>query len=208
MSRQTQSFRPLVSRWRVCPAGCCCGGCAAGARLGWLCRCDLDWVLGLSLALARLSCRVLLRRLCRRYALRLAVPLGFWPGAWPLSCVGAPVLPAQGTGPQQPASGSGEPRKRLKLRSAMLNYVSCLGMTTRPTPPTQGSTAPTKSGFSLESEGVLLAKTKRNPSEISFRRLYKGRTTLKPLPGRTLCRPRRRRLYTPPGVCPSWALYW
>ena len=126
----------------------------------------------------------------------------------PLSCVGAPVLPARGTGPQQPASGSGEPRKRLKLRSAMLKYVSCLGMTTRPTPPTQGSTAPTKSGFSLESEGFLLAKTKRNPSEISFRRLYKGRTTLKPLPGRTLCRPLRRRLYTPPGVCPSWALYW
>ena len=64
-----------VSRWRVCPAGCCGGGCAAGARLGWLCRCDLDWVLGLSLALARLSCRVLLRRLCRRGAFGLAVPL-------------------------------------------------------------------------------------------------------------------------------------
>ena len=32
--------------------------------------------------------------------------------------------------PKQPASGSGEPRKRLKLRSAMHNYVSCLGMTT------------------------------------------------------------------------------
>ena len=28
------------------------------------------------------------------------------------------------------APGSGEPRKRLKLRSAMLNYISCLGMTT------------------------------------------------------------------------------
>ena len=125
----------------------CCGGYAAGAHLGWLCRCDLDWVLGLSLALARLSCRVLLRRLCRRYALRLAVPPGVRLGAWavvlrwcvcpagcscggyaagarlgwlrrlglglvrgPLSCVGTSVLPAQGTGPQQPASGSGEPR--------------------------------------------------------------------------------------------------
>ena len=31
---------------------------------------------------------------------------------------------------KQPAPGSGEPRKRLKLRSAMHNYVSCLGMTT------------------------------------------------------------------------------
>ena len=33
--------------------------------------------------------------------------------------------------PKQPAPGSGEPRKRLKLRSAMHNYVSCLGMTTQ-----------------------------------------------------------------------------
>ena len=32
---------------------------------------------------------------------------------------------------KQPAPGSGEPRKRLKLRSAMHNYVSCLGMTTQ-----------------------------------------------------------------------------
>ena len=32
---------------------------------------------------------------------------------------------------QQPAPGSGEPRKRLKLRSAMLKNVSCLGMTTQ-----------------------------------------------------------------------------
>ena len=35
-----------VSRWRVCPAGCCCGGYAAGTRLGWLCRLDLGWVHG------------------------------------------------------------------------------------------------------------------------------------------------------------------
>ena len=39
-------------------------------------------------------------------------------------------MPTQDPGPRQPAPGSGEPRKRLKLRSAMLNYVSCLGMTT------------------------------------------------------------------------------
>ena len=38
--------------------------------------------------------------------------------------------PTRISGPRQPAPGSGEPRKRLKLRSAMLNYVSCLGMTT------------------------------------------------------------------------------
>ena len=36
----------------------------------------------------------------------------------------------QNLGPKQPVPGSGEPRKRLKLRSAMLKYVSCLGMTT------------------------------------------------------------------------------
>ena len=36
----------LVLRWRVCPAGCCCGGFAAGALLGWLCRLGLGWVLG------------------------------------------------------------------------------------------------------------------------------------------------------------------
>ena len=35
-----------VLRWRVCPAGCCCGGFAAGALLGWLCRLDLGWVHG------------------------------------------------------------------------------------------------------------------------------------------------------------------
>ena len=35
-----------VSRWRVCPAGCCCGGFAADALLAWLCRLDLGWVLG------------------------------------------------------------------------------------------------------------------------------------------------------------------
>ena len=39
--------------------------------------------------------------------------------------------PTRISGPRQPAPGSGEPRKRLKLRSAMHNYVSCLGMTTQ-----------------------------------------------------------------------------
>ena len=35
-----------VSRRCVCPAGCGCGGFAAGALWGWLCRLDLGWVLG------------------------------------------------------------------------------------------------------------------------------------------------------------------
>ena len=44
--------------------------------------------------------------------------------------------PTRISGPRQPAPGSGEPRKRLKLRSAMHNDVSCLGMTTLPIPST------------------------------------------------------------------------
>ncbi len=53
-----------------------------------------------------------------------------------LNCRSQPDKPACARlRPRQPAPGSGEPRKRLKLRSAMLNYVSCLGMTTPPTPP-------------------------------------------------------------------------
>ena len=39
--------------------------------------------------------------------------------------------PTRISGPKQPASGSGEPRKRLKLRSALLKNVYCLGMTTQ-----------------------------------------------------------------------------
>ena len=39
--------------------------------------------------------------------------------------------PTRISGPKQPAPGSGEPRKRLKLRSALLKNVSCLGMTTQ-----------------------------------------------------------------------------
>ena len=69
-------FRPLVSRGRVCPSGCSCGGYAAGALLGRLCRLGLSRVRGLSLAWARLTGRVLLRRLCRRCAFGSAVPLG------------------------------------------------------------------------------------------------------------------------------------
>ena len=69
-------FRPLVSRGRVCPSGCSCGGFAAGALLGRLCRLGLSRVRGLSLAWARLTGRVLLRRLCRRCAFGSAVPLG------------------------------------------------------------------------------------------------------------------------------------
>ena len=41
-----QSFRPVVSRGRFCPAGCRCGGYAAGALLGWLCRLGLGRVRG------------------------------------------------------------------------------------------------------------------------------------------------------------------
>ena len=33
----------FVLRWLAYPAGCSCGGFAAGARLGWLCRFDLGW---------------------------------------------------------------------------------------------------------------------------------------------------------------------
>ena len=33
----------FVLRWLAYPAGCSCGGFAAGARLGWLCRFDVGW---------------------------------------------------------------------------------------------------------------------------------------------------------------------
>ena len=45
----------FVLRWRVCPAGCCCGGFAAGALLGWLCRLGLGRVPCLCFALVRIS---------------------------------------------------------------------------------------------------------------------------------------------------------
>ena len=76
MSCRTQSFRPVVSRGRFCPAGCRCGGFATGTLLAWLCRLGLGRVRGLCLAWALLSCRVLLRRLRRRDSLEVAVPLG------------------------------------------------------------------------------------------------------------------------------------
>ena len=34
-------FRPLVSRRRVCSAGCCCGGFGRRCALGWLCHLSL-----------------------------------------------------------------------------------------------------------------------------------------------------------------------
>ena len=34
LSGRTRLFRSFVSRGRVCPDGCCCGGFAAGALLG------------------------------------------------------------------------------------------------------------------------------------------------------------------------------
>ena len=83
----------LVSRWRAYPAGCSCGGCAAGARLGRLRRWGLDWVLGLRLALVRISSGILLRRLWPPVRVWVAVPPGFELGARPLTCVGAFAQP-------------------------------------------------------------------------------------------------------------------
>ena len=68
---------PVVSRGLAYPAGCSCGGYAAGARLGWLCHLGLAGCVGRCLASVCVSCLVQLRRLCRRYAFGLAVPLGF-----------------------------------------------------------------------------------------------------------------------------------
>ena len=88
-----RAFRPLVLRWRVCSAGCCCGGFAAGALLG---GCAL-WT--------RVGCMACVSRGCvcpawcrcggfgRRCALGLAVPLEFGLGAWPSSRAGALILP-------------------------------------------------------------------------------------------------------------------
>ena len=56
LSCRTRTPGPLVLRGCVYPAGCCCGGFAAGARLGWLRRWGLDWVRGLRLEWVRLSC--------------------------------------------------------------------------------------------------------------------------------------------------------
>ncbi len=47
-----------VSRGRACPVWCGCGGYAAGALWGWLCRLGLGRVLGHRLAWARLTGRV------------------------------------------------------------------------------------------------------------------------------------------------------
>ena len=47
-----RAFRPLVLRWRVCSAGCCCGGFAAGALWGWLCH----WVLAGCMAVVLRGC--------------------------------------------------------------------------------------------------------------------------------------------------------
>ena len=86
LSGWLRQFKSLISRRCVFSAGCCCGGFAAGARLGGCALWFLAGRLALSLALVRLSCRTLLRRLCRRCALDLAVPLGFGLGAWPRGC--------------------------------------------------------------------------------------------------------------------------
>ena len=77
LSGWLRQFKSLISRRCVFSAGCCCGGFAAGARLGGCALWFLAGRLALSLALVRLSCRTLLRRLCRRCAFGLAVPLGF-----------------------------------------------------------------------------------------------------------------------------------
>ena len=80
-------FKSLISRWRAYPAGCCCGGYAAGALLGG-CAAWSGLMLGLRLTLGAL---VLLG------AAAAALPPGrFWVGcapglrlgAWPSSYVG------------------------------------------------------------------------------------------------------------------------
>ena len=95
----------------------------------------------------------------------------------PASTSGRIIPPTRAPGPKQPAPGSGEPRKRLKLRSAMLNYVSCLGMTTSPLPPAKGSTAPNagKKRFSLGRTPFLLARQKKWGTV--FVRLFKAPLT-------------------------------
>ena len=110
LSGWLRQFKSLISRRCVFSAGRCCGGYAAGAHLGWLCRLGLGWVLGLCFALARLTCRVLLRRLCRRCAFGLAVPLGLRQGLepWPRAdmCFRLrPYLGAEAPAPSGPASG-------------------------------------------------------------------------------------------------------
>ena len=65
-----------VSRWCVYPAGCSCGGFGRRCAFGLAVPLGFGWVLGLCLALVRISCRVQLRRLWP--------PVRFWVGcaAW------------------------------------------------------------------------------------------------------------------------------
>ena len=83
----------------------------------------------------------------------------------------------QNLGPKQPASGSGEPRKRLKLRSAMHNYVSCLGMTTHKVSASVRVPTHQQKRFSLWGSGDISfwQAQKEMPPEIP-RRLSKGGT--------------------------------
>ena len=85
-------FKSLISRWRAYPAGCCCGGFAAGALLGG-CAAWSGLMLGLRLTLGALILPD---------AAAAALPPGrFWVGcapglrlgARPSSRVGALILP-------------------------------------------------------------------------------------------------------------------
>ncbi len=63
---------PVVLRGRFCPAGCCCGGFAAGTLLAWLCRLGLGRVRGPS---SRVGASVLMGA-----AAAAMPPVRFWVG--------------------------------------------------------------------------------------------------------------------------------
>ena len=112
-----------VSRRCVCPTGCSCGGFAAGARLGWLCRLGLCWALRLCLAWVRLSHWMRLRRLCRLCAFGLAVPLGIGLSAWHAPRVGALV--------RSGAAAAAMPPGRIWVGCAAWDWAGCLAIVSR-----------------------------------------------------------------------------
>ena len=112
-----------VSRGCVYPTGCCCGGFAAGAHLGWLCRLGVDWALRLCLAWVRLSNWMRLRRLCRPCAFGLAVPLGIGLSAWHAPRVGALV--------RSGAAAAAMPPGRIWVGCAAWDWAGCLAIVSR-----------------------------------------------------------------------------